>query len=146
MRRFLSLLLCCFLILLGSAGAEDAMYIRVVGADNSPAAQATKLQVRDAVLRLCPDNPDALDAALPALLDAACQIAPCTLAVRDWTPEENMPALPTVYIVVGAGTGHNWWGVLYGDALKMTGEDIGTDEITFVWPLWDWFLSLFGQK
>lgn len=37
-----------------------------------------------------------------------------------------------------------WWGLWYEDALLWAAEDDGTEEITWVWPSWEWFTGLLG--
>ena len=126
--------------------AEDTWYLRVIARDDSTAAQAEKLRVRDAVLFLCPERAQDLAAALPDIHAAVQAIAPCAMEIRSWTPDAaRVPAAPTLYVTVGAGQGHNWWGLLYEDSLLMAqAEADDTEEITFVWPIVTWFLRLLG--
>ena len=84
--------------------------------------------------------------ALPEIKMAAESIAPCRIEIKCWSPEKKLPAL-TLYITIGEGRGHNCWGVLYADSLRMAqAEEIPEepDKVEFVWPLWQWILSLFG--
>ena len=65
-------------------------------------------------------------------------------------PDADHPqlgALPTVYITLGEGKGHNWWGVLYEDALLWARADEGEEkdgEVVFLWPIWEWLCRLLG--
>ena len=141
----------CLALLTGWPVSSPAWYMRVIGRDDSPAAQAEKLRVRDAALSACPDNALGLPFALPAIRREAENAAPCDVTLRLWAPAGEEKARPTLYITVGAGQGHNWWGVLYDGALRMaqaeeTEEEPARDaEPEFIWPLWEWLLGLLGM-
>ena len=143
----LALLLACCTF---AAKGEEAWYLRVIGRDDTPAAQAEKLRVRDEVLSLCPRQASQLEESLPAIRQAAERTAPCRVEVRLWRPHAGVPAAPTVYITIGEGRGRNWWGVLYEDALLLaraeeeTAEEAEEGTVTFVWPWWAWVCRLFG--
>ena len=142
MRRMLMTLA---LLLLFPLTARGEWYIRVVGGADSPAAQAEKLRVRDAVLSLCPVSPEGLPEALSDIRKAVEAICPGEVTLRPWAPA-GAPARPTLYITLGEGQGHNWWGVLYPDALQMAAEAEETEgeEIVFIWPWWEWLRALFN--
>ena len=147
--RWAAWLLCLLVIanLTGGALGEETLYIRVVGRDDSAAGQAEKLRVRDAALPLCHGDRAAVIAALPRVSRAAQAIAPCRVALRPWRPADDLPAAMTLYITVGPGRGRNWWGVLYDGALRMAraGDDAPeSEQVQFVWPVWDWLRSLLG--
>lgn len=126
------------------ARGEGTVYIRVVGRDDTAAGQAEKLRVRDAVLPLCPESPEALLGALPLIAREAG--AACRVELRPWRPDPAMDWAPTLYITVGEGRGHNWWGVLYGDSLAMARAEEGDagGPVEFVWPVWAWLRALLG--
>ncbi|MCR4885418.1 MAG: hypothetical protein K5919_00695, partial [Clostridiales bacterium] len=63
--------LCLIASVLLSLSPGERWYVRVVARSDAPAAQAEKIRVRDAVLRACPERPEALPAALPRILAAA---------------------------------------------------------------------------
>lgn len=131
----------------GRALSEGLVYIRVVGRDDTAAGQAEKMRVRSCVLPLCPADPADLISALPRIAKAARAIAPCRVSLRPWRPGSDLPAAMTLYITIGPGQGHNWWGVLYAGALDMArAGDSQQDsaEVRFVWPLWDWLKGLLG--
>ena len=137
-------------LLLGSAApaqAEETVYIRVVGRDDTDAGQAEKLRVRDAVLSCWSASSGALPDALPRIARAAGLAAPCRVELRPWRPALCWPVRLTLYITVGEGRGHNWWGLLYGGSLAMArAEDPGETDgpVEFVWPVWSWLRALFG--
>ncbi|MDO4867808.1 MAG: stage II sporulation protein R [Clostridia bacterium] len=143
MRRFFCALLALLLIGTAVLAAEEAPvgdYIRlhVVASDDSPAAQALKLKVRDACLARAralledcgdPDMAWAVVGGNLPLLEAAARREAQSLgwhgAVR---AEAAVCAFPNrVYggsavpagryralrVVLGEGKGHNWWCVLY---------------------------------
>ncbi len=140
-RRFFCVLIALFLALLCAARAEgvyDLVRLQVVAEDDSPAAQALKLELRDACLRyarVCLDGAQTTDEAY-ALLDAhaADFQAACRRAAREAGYAGNVCAevgsfdfpdrlygrllVPAgeyraLRVTIGAGTGHNWWCVLY---------------------------------
>ena len=142
MRRFLLLLL-AMMLCAPSAGA--AVYMRVVARDDSLAGQQEKYAVRAAALAACPADPAGLPAALPRIARAARGIAPDSrVRLRLWRPDEKTPAALTVYITVGEAGGHNWWGVLYGDALQLAGEEAEEEGVCFFWPFLAWVRQLLG--
>ncbi len=124
-RRWLAGLLAAALICCGvpnrAAGEEapvcQAIYLRVVARDDSPEAQAEKLRLRDAVRAACPARCADPQALLPLIQSIAAPFAPCRVDLRPWTPGGGVPPAPTVYILLGEGAGHNWWGILYPNAL-----------------------------
>lgn len=133
------------------AEAEGTWYLRVVAQDDTPAAQAEKLRVRDAVWALCPADAAALPRALPAISATAGGMAPCRTEIRLWTPDKKTPVAPTVYITIGAAEGHNWWGVLYEDSLLLARAEEQPleqpqEEVVFLWPWLTWLRNLlFGN-
>ena len=137
-----------FLVLAVAAqNAKADMYLRVIGRDDSLEAQVEKLQVWNAVAEACPDQEKSLASALPDIKKAAGSVAPCRVEIKSWSPGHDVPPADTLYITVGQGQGHNCWGVLYADSLLMAkAEDIPEEpeRVEFVWPIWEWILSLFG--
>ena len=130
-----------------NANAEERWYLRVVARNDTPEAQEEKLRVRDAVLDACPPTENELFSALPDIKKAAESAAPCRVEIKRWSPEESVPPALTLYITVGEGRGHNFWGVLYADSMLMAkAGDIPEEpeRVEFVWPLWRWLLNLFG--
>jgi len=103
------------------------------------------MAVRNAVMAACPGDAALLPAALPRIRAAVLRIAPGTADIRPWAPE-GRAARPTLYVTLGEGKGHNWWGVLYDGALGMAGaeQEADTEEVVFVWPWWDWLMHLLG--
>ena len=93
------------------------IYLRVVARNDSEEAQAEKLQVRDAVLAVCPGQCAEPGALLPLIQSVAASFAPCRVDIRPRTPGGGVAPAPTVYILLGEGNGHNWWGILYQNAL-----------------------------
>ena len=134
MRRFFIFLL---LLVCMPFSARGEMYIRIIARDDSWTAQMEKVQFRDEILPLLPENPRELPRAIREIQrNYACQIE-----IRPWAPE-GKALYPTVYITLGEGRGHNWWGVLFPDSLRLAkmGEN-ETGEITFRYPI---FTFLFG--
>ena len=140
---------CLIASILLSLSPGKGWYVRVVAQSDAPAAQTEKIRVRDAVLRACPESPQALPGALPRILASAGDIAPdAAVTVRPWAPA-GWPARPTLYVSLGEGAGRNWWGVLYEDAVFLAAEEgeaenAETAEIVWTWPVVDWLLSLLG--
>lgn len=157
-RRFFCALVAC-LCICGCALAQDTsptnemLRLHIVAADDSPAAQALKLQLRDTCLRCaeaCLEGaPDAgaayirLQKYLPAFR-AACEARARELgwdgAVAAETGVFTFPdriyggtLVPAgdyraLKITIGEGAGHNWWCVLYPGLCwqdETAGEDPG---------------------
>ena len=143
----------------GPAAAEqtETVYLRVIARDDSEAAQAEKLRLRDAVAAVCPARCDHPETLLPLIQSVAAAYAPCEVEIRVWTPGGGVPPAPTLYITLGPGTGRNWWGVLYQNAVlwaqaepaetQPEAEDTAASPgggVTFIWPLLSWLLGLVG--
>lgn len=153
-RRLTCMLLMAALICTGAVAESLSGMVRlhVVAADDSPEAQALKLELRDSCLRCAEvclgDAPDA-DAAYMRLekhldaFQAACEARARELgydgAVR---AEVGVFAFPDrVYgalrvpagdyralrVTIGAGEGHNWWCVLYPSLCVLNEADAGSD-------------------
>ena len=133
--------LMCVLLLTGGALAEysnEFVRLHVVAADDSPDAQALKLQLRDTCLRcaeLCLSGAPDADAAYMRLKDHLADFeAACTERARQLGYEGPVTAEAGVFsfpgriygkvqlpageyralrITIGAGEGHNWWCILY---------------------------------
>lgn len=151
MRGFWCAALALLLALLPGYRAAGEVYLRVIGAGNSRLAQAEKLRVRDAVRCALPDDAAALPAALPQLALAARKAGNGRMTLRCWQPPGKAPGL-TVYVELGTGAGHNWWGVLYPEALTLCAASPSqpwhpdVDRIAFSWPVLDWLAGLLGWK
>ena len=167
-RRFFVLAI-LILALCAGAAAETPDYVRlhVVAADDTAAAQALKLRVRDAVLAEArallagADSADAaweaVNAALPSLAAAAKDgaraggyLGPvrCMTGVFDFPERQygdvTVPAgrYRALRVVIGAGEGHNWWCVLYPSLCDPAAlEDAPCYSI-----LWEWLRGLFGGE
>ena len=134
MRRFFIL----FLLLIGlPLAARGEMYIRIIARDDSLSAQQEKNLIRNEILPLLPEN--ARD--LPQALQEIERNFDCRAEIRPWAPA-GRPLRPTVYITLGEGQGHNWWGILFPDSLRLAkmGET-EAGEIIFRYPI---FTFLFG--
>lgn len=109
--------------------SREVVRIRVIAASDSDRDQSLKLKVRDAVLSDLERVPrEALEDRLPELQAVAGKVleengasAPVqvTLGRESYQrTSENAADLPsgtyeTLCLTIGAGEGHNWWGVLY---------------------------------
>ena len=74
--------------------------------------------------------------------------------LRCWQPPGERAGL-TVYVELGPATGHNWWGVLYPEALKLCAieepsakpiADETDAPVVFSWPVLRWLAGLLGWK
>ena len=155
MRNLFRLVLGCAVLvtLLMSCARGEALYLRVVGRDDSPAAQMEKLRVRNAALSVLPTEGIAPWALVPVVRDAVAPVADCRVEARRWSPGRGAPPAPTLLVTVGQGAGHHWWGVLYPDARRWAQvEDDTSDEendsapVVFLWPFWDWLCRLFSGR
>ena len=134
-------------LLCTAQGANSEWYYRVVARDDTAAGKIEKIRVRNAAVKACPPREENLLSALPEIRKAAESVSPCRVEIKTWTPGNHLPPILTLYITIGEGRGHNCWGVLYADSLRMAqAEDIPEEpeKVEFVWPVWRWILSLFG--
>lgn len=92
--------------------SRRGLRLRVVANSDSPHDQAIKHAVRDAALPLAMRRP----LNLGAVLDAARLVEP-SACVRFGRMRFGGYRSPAVEIRLGAGAGHNWWGILYPDAM-----------------------------
>lgn len=125
--RFFYLLLCLLLLFARSCHGEEIWYLRIIARDDSPAAQAEKIALRDHILPLFPANARDMKKALPDIIRSAEFFAPCRVQIRKWAPHEKTPPAPTVYITLGKGGGRNWWGLLYRDACLFAQAEPGKE-------------------
>ena len=141
---------------------DPLIRLHVIAADDSPDAQALKLEIRDAVLlraqtllSACPDADDAwqtLSEHLTELLDAASVRAlqlGCTerlsvqlgvFAFPDRTyGDVVVPAgdYRALRVLIGPAEGQNWWCVLYPNLCLPAGDGYNS-------ALLAWLRSLFG--
>ena len=152
----------------GQAAERDYVRLHVIAADDTPAAQALKLKVRDAVLaaarellrdadsadaawHLTGEGMDALEAAALACARSAgyagpvrCEIGVFPFPSRTYgdvfVPAGNYRALR---VILGEGEGRNWWCVLYPslcDPERMEGEPV------FYSAIWEWLKGWLGGE
>lgn len=152
----------------GRAGTSDYVRLHVIAADDSEAAQALKLQVRDAVLASAREllkDADSADAAwhlvgesMDILESAAsrcareagydgpvrCEIGVFPFPNRTYgdvfVPAGDYRALR---VILGEGAGHNWWCVLYPslcDPETIEGKPV------FYSAILEWLKRLFGGE
>lgn len=154
--RCLSLALAAVLLLaLPTAHAEkDIFYIRVIAHDDTAYCQHQKILARDKLLSLLQagySEPAQLESALKA------EGFPATISLRIWTPQGPYAAQPTLYVTLGDGQGHNWWGILCADAQKWdflqahkksdASSDVASNNMQLVFPLLERLFSflIFNQ-
>lgn len=168
-RRLFCALLAVALCVGTAQAAENRELVRlqVVAMDDSPEAQALKLELRDVCLRgaeLClADAPDA-DAAYMALqahlehFQAACERRAQELG---WDVEIRAEAgvfdfpdrvygqllVPAgsyraLRVTIGGGEGHNWWCVLYPSLCVLNEADAGME--TDAWGVLAWLKCKIG--
>lgn len=145
-----SALVCALLAWAGAGLGEEIWYLRVIGRDDTASGQEEKIRVRNAALSACPENLADMGETLTAIQRAAERLAPCRVEIRLWRPDEKTPAAPTVYITVGEGRGHNWWGLLYKNALLLSRMDTEETDaetdgaVIFEWPILEAVLRWLG--
>ena len=143
--------LMCVLVLTGGARAEyskELVRLHVVAADDSPAAQALKIQLRDTCLRCAQvclsDAPDANTAYMRLEDHLADFETACTQRARELgydgpvTAEAGVFSFPdriygrtlvpageyrALRITIGEGGGHNWWCILYPTLCMLNEQD-----------------------
>lgn len=146
----------------------DFVRLHVVAEDDGDAAQALKLEVRDAclmcartLLKDCEDA-DAAWATVNDNLDLIRLVAALRARSRGWDgavnaetgvftfPERRyggvvVPAgeYRALRVVIGAGEGRNWWCVLY-PSLCLTEDCVPGEPVHFHSTLLNWLRDLFG--
>ena len=155
MIRRLFCALMCVLLLTGGAHAEtskELVRLHVVAEDDSPSAQALKLQLRDTCLRCAQvclsDAPDADTAYMRLMQHLDDFEAACTARARELGYAGSITAETGVFhfpdriygnlsvpagayralrITIGEGEGHNWWCVLYPTLCAINEQDAAGD-------------------
>ena len=155
MIRRLFCALMCVLLLTGGAQAQysnELVRLHVAAADDSPAAQALKMELRDTCLRcaeIClSDSANADDAYMRLENHLADFEAACTQRARELGYEGPVTAEAGVFsfpdriygkvqvpageyralrITIGEGEGHNWWCVLYPTLCMLNEQDAAGD-------------------
>lgn len=156
--------------LAGCEKGDQVVRLHVIANSDSPADQAVKLRVRDAILERIAQQPQAedargayvqLSAQLPELaaaaqdtLDAAgmgyaasAQIGRFDFPARDYGGQ-YYPAgeYPAVRVVLGEGAGRNWWCVMYPPLCLMDLPETVDDSqpIELTWGLPQFLAQHFG--
>lgn len=112
---------------------KNVLRLRVVANSDTPQDQAVKLRVRDAVLPIALQTPDNLC----AIETAARKIDPSACARRGFLRFDGFKS-DAVQVTLGAGAGHNWWGLLYPSAVGLE-EDVSFESwIINLLKGWGW--------
>lgn len=175
LRRFFCIFLSmiCLVLPCGLAEAEDSELIRlhVVAQDDSDAAQALKLELRDVCLRCAEvcigDAADANEAYLRLCthlddFQRACERRarelgfageiraetgifhfPNRIYGKTLVPEGEYRALR---IVIGSGEGHNWWCVLYPNLCALDECHYAAGETPYYSQIVRWLKDKIGGK
>lgn len=147
-----------------AAPADHLLRLHVVADSDSPAAQAIKLEVRDAVLELtqrllarCTDADEAWDtltahltdvwnASSARLAELGCDLSLSVQAGVFAFPDRDygsvtLPAgdYRALRVIIGSGQGQNWWCVLYPNLCLPT--DDGYNSVIL-----DWLKKLLGGE
>lgn len=169
-RRFFCALILILALAAPSAGASTADYVRlhVVANDDGAAAQALKLEVRDACLNCARERLDGCGSADAAWrivndrrgeLQAAARTAALANGYRGAVCAQTgvfdfpdrvygdafVPAgrYRALRVVIGAGQGRNWWCVLYPSLCMPEAYEEGRP-VRFYSSILRWLRGLFG--
>ena len=155
------------LMLLGSCASAQALpemvRLHVVAEDDSPQAQALKLELRDVCLRCaeaCLWDAEDADEAYRRLenhlsdFEAACTARARELGyageIRAETGTFDFPdriygsvKVPAgeyraLRVTIGAGEGHNWWCVLYPSLCVLDEADAASADVPGCSKVWNW--------
>ena len=155
------------LMLLGSCASAQALpemvRLHVVAEDDSPQAQALKLELRDVCLRCaeaCLWDAEDADEAYRRLenhlsdFEAACTARARELGyageIRAETGTFDFPdriygsvKVPAgeyraLRVTIGAGEGHNWWCVLYPSLCVLDEADAASSDAPSYSQVWNW--------
>ena len=131
----MKLLVCCLMaaifIMSGSAQAEEARYLQVIGETDWQSDQTYKLTVRDWALEAAASGTDELQDTLNDRAEAAGR-------PRNITVDTGINDL--VRVRIGRAEGRNWWGLLYPEEAGLDGDVIYYSAIV------DWLLAFFGLE
>ena len=129
----MKLLVCCLMaaifIMSGSAQAEEARYLQVIGETDWQSDQTYKLTVRDWALEAAASSTEELQDTLNDRAEAAGR-------PRNITVDTGINDL--VRVRIGRAEGRNWWGLLYPEEAGLDGDVIYYSAIV------DWLLAFFG--
>lgn len=160
------------LLLPGAAQAEriyDCVRLQVAAKDDSAAAQALKLELRDVCLRcasVCVGDAESADEAYMRIstcrgaFEAACRQRAVELGCADPVRAETgvfrfpdrvygklrLPAgeYRALRIVIGEGGGHNWFCVLYPSLCVLDEADYAGDALPCYSEVWAWLKRRIG--
>ena len=169
-RRLLIFVLVALLLCGGALAQEQPPLLRlhVAAADDSPAAQALKRELRDVCLRCAEvcigDAPDADTAYMRLQAHAQDFRSACEARARELGYGGGISAEAGVFdfpdrfyggvcvpagayralrITIGAGEGHNWWCVLY-PTLCVVNEEDAAGEIRYHSRVLEWLKARIG--
>ena len=155
------------LMLLGSCASAQALpemvRLHVVAEDDSPQAQALKLELRDVCLRcaeVCLWDAGNADEAYRRLENHLSDFeAACTARARELGYEGEIRAETGTFdfpdrvygsvkvpageyralrVTIGAGEGHNWWCVLYPSLCVLDEADAASADVPGCSKVWNW--------
>ena len=155
------------LMLLGSCASAQALpemvRLHVVAEDDSPQAQALKLELRDVCLRcaeVCLWDAGDADEAYRRLENHLSDFeAACTARARELGYEGEIRAEAGTFdfpdrvygsvkvpagayralrVTIGAGEGHNWWCVLYPSLCVLDEADAASSDAPCYSQVWNW--------
>ena len=161
------------LMLLGSCASAQALpemvRLHVVAADDSPSAQALKLELRDVCLgcaEVCLwDAGDADEAYRRLEMHLPDFEAACTARARELGYEGEICAETGAFdfpdriygavkvpageyralrVTIGAGEGHNWWCVLYPSLCVLDEADAASSDAPCYSRVWNWLQERFS--
>lgn len=159
-------------LLIGTAQAEgifDCVRLQVVARDNSRAAQALKLALRDVCVRgamVCAGDADNADDAYMRIsascgaFEDACRRRAEEMGSTDAISAEtgvfsfpdrvygkiHLPAgeYRALRITIGEGAGHNWFCVLYPSLCVLNEADYAGDDPPCYSEVWEWLKNRIG--
>ncbi|MDO5323935.1 MAG: stage II sporulation protein R [Clostridia bacterium] len=162
-------MLCALLaltLLCGCASAQmlpELVRLHVVAADDSPQAQALKLELRDVCLRcaeVCLSDAEDADEAYRRLENHLADFeAACVERARELGYEGEIRAETGTFdfpdrvygavkvpageyralrVTIGAGAGHNWWCVLYPSLCVIDEADAASADAPSYSRVWNW--------
>lgn len=130
----LALLIFTLFLLNGCTTKNDSLRLRIIASSNSEIDQQNKIEVKEAIKKICEENPhikyfqilDELKKKIkkPYINTITVEYKNETYPAKSYN-DEFIPSgtYPSIVITIGEGKGKNFWTLLYPDFFKISFDD-----------------------